>query len=56
MKNLKYLAITGNAVFIAWLFINGLDEGFKATNVQLVSYLGLTAVLLLNIFLLSHKK
>lgn len=56
MKHLKYLVIAGNAVFIVWLFINGLDEGFKGTVVQLVSYLGLTTLLILNIYLLSRKK
>lgn len=56
MKNLKYLVIVGNAVFVVWLFINGLDESFKGTVVQIVSYLGLTALLILNIFFLTRKK
>ena len=56
MKNLKYLAIIGNVAFIAWIWINGIDEGFKATPLQLVSYLFLTVLLILNIYFLTHKK
>jgi len=56
MKNLKNLAILGNVVFIVWITYNGIGESFRGTIVQKVSYLGITAVLLLNIFLLSRKK
>lgn len=56
MKNLKYLAILGNIAFILWITYNGIDEGFKATPLQLVSYLSLTALLILDSYLLSRKK
>ncbi|MGA2967692.1 MAG: hypothetical protein ABSD69_00775 [Candidatus Levyibacteriota bacterium] len=56
MHLLKYLAIIGNVVFILWVTYNGIDEGFKGTPVQLASYIGLTAVLVLDIFLLTRKK
>jgi hypothetical protein len=52
----KYVAILGNVLFIAWIWWNGIDEGFKATPLQLVSYLSLTALLILNIYFLTRKK
>ncbi len=52
---LKYLALTGNALFILWLFYNGIDEGFRATPYQLMSYIGLVFLLLLNSALLFYK-
>ena len=56
VKNLKYLAIAGNVLFILWLAYNGIDEGFKASNYQFISYITLIALLLLNIYFLSRKK
>jgi hypothetical protein len=53
----KYLAIFGNILFILWILYNGINEGFKGvTPVQFASYIGLTTLLVLNIFLLSRKK
>jgi hypothetical protein len=47
----------GDALFIAWILFNAIDEGFKgATPVQLVSYISLITLLVLNIFLLLRKK
>lgn len=56
MKDIKYLAILGNILFIGWLFYNGVDEGFKASPMQLTSYLSLTGLLILNSYLLTRKK
>jgi len=56
MKNLKYLAILGNFLFLAWIWRNGIDEGFKATRLQFVYYLSLTFLLFLNSYLLTRKK
>jgi hypothetical protein len=52
---LKYLAVTGNILFILWLLYNGIDEGFRASAYQLMSYIGLTLLLLLNSVLLFTK-
>lgn len=56
MKQLKYVAIFGNVVYALWIVWNGIDEGFKATAVQQVSYLGIILLLILNAFLLYRKK
>jgi len=56
MKNLKYLAIAGNFVFILWVTFNGIDEGFRGTVYQKFSYIGLLTLLTLNIVLLLRKK
>lgn len=52
---LRIIAIAGNVVFILWITYNGIDEGFKGTLPQIASYIGLTALLILNIVLLSIK-
>lgn len=56
MFQIKYLVIFGDLVFIAWMTFNGIDEGFKATPMQAFSYVGLTVLLILNIYLLLRKK
>jgi hypothetical protein len=55
VRGLKYLAIIGNVAFILWITYNGIDEGLKGTPAQVASYIGLTAVLILDIFLLTRK-
>jgi hypothetical protein len=62
MKNInlynlfKYLAIAGNALFILWVTYNGIDEGFRGTLVQKVSYAGLMLLLVLNTVLILRKE
>jgi hypothetical protein len=51
----SWLAIFGNVIFIIWIIYNGIDEGFSGTPVQIASYLGLTLLLLLNIFIIWRK-
>ncbi len=52
---LKYLALTGNSLFILWLLYNGMNEGWRATPYQLISYIALVFLLLLNSALLFYK-
>lgn len=52
---LTFAAVLGNALFILWMLYNGIDEGFRATPYQLMSYIGLTVLLLLNSFLILRK-
>ncbi len=52
---LKYLAIFGNGLFILWMLYNGMDEGWRATPIQLANYIGLTVLLLLNSFLILRR-
>ena len=53
---LKYAAIAGNVLFVLWLTYNGIDEGFKGTLYQIMSYIGLTLLLALNTVLLLRKE
>jgi hypothetical protein len=55
VETLRFLAIFGDIGFILWMTYNAIDEGFKGTIYQQLSYIGLTSVLLLNIYLLSRK-
>ena len=54
---IKYIAIIVNALYFLWIIYNAIDEGFKFPGaVQFASYIGMLALLILNIFLLSHIK
>ncbi len=55
-KLLRYVAILGDVLFILWISFNAIDEGFKGTIYQKVSYIGLVSLLILNIGLLYRKK
>jgi DMSO/TMAO reductase YedYZ heme-binding membrane subunit len=55
MKYLIYLAIAGNILYILWVTYNGIDEGFSGSPVQMISYIGLMALLILNITLLAKR-
>jgi hypothetical protein len=52
---LKYLAVAGNSLFILWLLYNGMDEGWRGSPYQIVSYIALVFLLLLNSALLFYK-
>ena len=62
MKNInlydvfKYLAVAGNVLFILWVTYNGIDEGFRGTIYQILSYIGLVGLLVLNTVLILRKK
>lgn len=56
MKYLKIIAIAGNAAYILWIIYNGINEGFSGSPVQIISYMGLLALLALNIVLLTRRK
>jgi hypothetical protein len=53
---LTYLAIAGNILFVLWMAFNGMDEGWRATPFQLMSYIGLTLLLTLNTYLLLRRE
>lgn len=61
MKNIgiyglfKYVAIAGNVLFILWVTYNGIDEGFRGTIVQVMSFVGLMLLLALNTVLILRK-
>ena len=52
---LRYLAITGNILFVLWILYNGIDEGFQVTALpQMLLYIGMMILLSLNAALLSR--
>lgn len=53
---IKAVAIVGNAVYVLWILYNGIDSGFSGRPVEVLSFIGLILLLLLNIYLLRQKK
>ncbi len=56
---LKCAAISGNALFILWIFYNGINAGFKGTLPEKISYFTLVGLFIVNTVLLlrgSRKK
>jgi hypothetical protein len=56
LRIFKNIAIIGNIIFILWILRNGINEGFRATITEIVSYIGLILLLILNSLLLLWKK
>jgi hypothetical protein len=53
---LRYIAIAGNIIFVLWILLNGINEGFKGTFLEIISYVGLMILLLIiAILLYSHQ-
>lgn len=52
---LRWAALAGNVLFIFWILFNGINEGFKGTVVEKVSYTALMLLLAVNSFLLLNK-
>lgn len=52
---LKFAAIAGNALYVLWSLINGINESFNGTIVEIISYIGLMLLLILNSVLLYRK-
>ncbi len=53
---LKLCAVAGNVLFMLWMSYNAIDEGFRATPYQLMSYVGLAVLLILNSVLLFMRE
>jgi hypothetical protein len=53
---LRRLAIAGNLLFVLWILYNGMNEGFKGTPPEIVSYIALVLLLGLNTLLLLRKE
>lgn len=51
----KHAAIAGNVLFVLWILRNGIDEGFRGTIYEILSYVGLTLLLTFNTVLLLQK-
>jgi hypothetical protein len=56
-KYLRYIAITGDAIYVLWILRNGINEGFHTIkSVQAISLSGLLLLLALNLYLLWKQK
>jgi len=53
---LTLLAIAGNIIFFLWILYNGINEGFIATWIEKMGYIGMMAILAINAILLSVRK
>ena len=53
---LSIAAIAGNVVFVLWILFNGINEGFKGTMVEKVSFISLMGLLVVNTFLLIRYR
>ena len=56
LKLLRFAAVFGNIIFVLWITYNGIDEGFKGTPLQILSYIGLVLLLSLNTLLILLKR
>lgn len=52
---LRFAAISGNILFVLWVTLNGLKEGFHGTIYQKLSYIGLVGLLSVNSFLILNR-
>ena len=52
---LRYIAIAGNIILVLWILRNGINEGFRGTPVEIVSYIGLMLLLVLNSILIYRR-
>ena len=55
MRLLRTLAIAGNVLFVLWILYNGINEGFKGTLPEIISYIALVILLGMNTVLLWRK-
>ena len=56
IKHLRLVAIAGNILFMLWVSYNAINERFKGTLIEKLSYLGLMGLLIINCFLLIRKQ
>jgi hypothetical protein len=55
-KFLRDIVFSGNIILVLWILYNGINEGFQGTPLEIVSYIGLMMLLLLNTFLIYHRQ
>lgn len=56
MTLLTWGAVAGNILFVLWGTYNGIDEGFKGTLPEKISYITLTGLLVTNVFLILRRR
>ena len=55
IKLLTWAALIGNILFMLWISYNGINEHFRGTIYQKISYIGLMGLLAINCFLIIKK-
>jgi hypothetical protein len=50
-----WVAVAGNVLFVLWALYNGVSEGFRGTPPEVVSMIGLVALLILDTVFLVTK-
>ena len=55
IKIIRPLVIIGNALFICWILVNGINENFEGSLIEKMSYIGLMLLLALNIYFLGKR-
>jgi hypothetical protein len=53
---LRYVVAAGNVVYILWILRNGINEGWRGSPVEVVSYIGLLLLLILNTLLVLRRE
>lgn len=53
---LFWTVIAGNIIFVLWITVNGIKEGFQGTMPEKASYVGLMGLLTINCLLLIQKR
>jgi hypothetical protein len=53
---IRYIVAAGNVIFILWILRNGVNEDWRGTPLEVVSYIGLILLLALNTLLLLRKE
>lgn len=52
---LRYAAVCGNVLFIFWMLLNGINEGFKASFMEKIKYISMFGLLAINSIFLCSK-
>jgi hypothetical protein len=55
IKLLTLAALAGNILFMLWISYNGINEHFRGTIYQKLSYIGLMGLLVINCILILRK-
>jgi uncharacterized protein YaaW (UPF0174 family) len=55
VRGLVWLAVVGNALFVAWVAYNAIDSGFRGTLPEVVSAIALAVLLVLDSVLLLRR-
>lgn len=53
---IKYVALIGNGLYILWVILKGVSQGFQWTPAQIMTYVFLLFLMGINIFLLVSKE